>query len=71
MNDGFEGNQDPFLVGNGFVEGIDGGVVEAGVVPDRFRKMGGASGRNKDLNLTFQLMVFCPVEASERMGTSR
>ena len=69
MDDGFEGNQDPFLVGNGFVEGIDGGVVEAGVIPDRFRKMGGAGGRNEDLNLPFQLMVFCPVEAPERMGT--
>jgi hypothetical protein len=71
MNDGFEGNQDPFFVGYGFIKGVDRGVVETGVTPDCFRKMGGAGGRNEDLNLPFQLMVFCPVETSEGMGTAR
>ena len=56
-------------MGNGFVEGVDGGVVEAGVVTDRFRKTGRAGGWNEDLNLPLQLMVFRPVKASERMGT--
>ena len=42
-------------------------MVEAGEIPDAFGKPGGTDGWNENLNITRELMVATPVEATQRM----
>ena len=46
-------------------------MVETGVGADLFRKRGGTCRGNKELDLAFELLMFGPVEATQRVGASR
>jgi hypothetical protein len=63
----FHGDKNPLFLRNGFIERIDPGVIEAGKIPDAFGKPGGTNGWNENLNITRELMVASPVEATQRM----
>jgi hypothetical protein len=62
VGDGFEGDKDAFIVRYRFIQRIDGGVIQTGVVTNGFSEMGGASRGHKHLDIAFQLMVARPVE---------
>ena len=67
VGDRFHRDENPLFHLNGFVERVDPGVVEAGEIPDAFGKPGGTDGWNENLNITRELMVATPVEATQRM----
>jgi len=64
VGDGFEGDKDAFMGRYRFIQRIDGGVIQTGVVANGFSEMGGASGGHKHLDIAFQLMVARPVESA-------
>jgi hypothetical protein len=63
VGDGFEGDKDAFIRRYRFIQRVDGGMVQAGVIANGFGEMEGASGGHKHLHIAFKLMVARPVES--------
>jgi len=43
-------------------------MIEAGIVANGFGEYGRANGGNKELDLSFELLMFGPVEATQGVG---
>ena len=71
MDDGLEGNEDSLLVSYRLVEGVDGRVIQPRRGANGFGKLSRSNGRDKDLDLAFELLMFCPVEATEGVRARR
>ena len=71
VNHGLEGNENSLLVGYRLIEGVDGRVIQSRIGANGFGKLSRSNGRDKDLDLAFELLMFRPVEATERVGARR
>ena len=65
MDDGLDGNEDSLLVSYRLVEGVDGRVIQPRRGANGFGKLSRSNGRDKDLDLALELLMFCQVEATE------
>ena len=64
----FLGDKDAAFPRDGFVEGVDGRVIDPSHGTDGLGENGGAGRRDEELDRSFQLIVFSPIEPAEGMG---
>ena len=71
MGNGFQSHCNPGFPRHGFIQGVDGGVIDAGQGPNGPGKNSGTGRRDEDLDRTLQLMMLGPVKTPQGMRAGR